>query len=230
MTPPIHLGIVRAAGAILSLCLLGACVTKREAKGNVRTSFGFDSSAWGGAAGGDDSDKIRTKFAESGWKVDETGQLRPTNEKNADLYKGKSVRRGRDFAKTDAKLGNREAKTKAFRTPEYLERQTFQTKAAKGADSLAREGAFDSHRATESGRAAKTAEKPGILAGLNPFRGETARESDQNYRTTANREGSRAQENAAVATGVRQSELGFYKDSVRTMDDVKRLLHPEAFD
>lgn len=217
--------------AILPLFLLGACATKREAKSDVRTSFGFDSKAWGSeTGGGDDSEKIRSKFAESGWKVDESGQLRPQNEKDADLYKGKTFGRGREFEKTDARLSKREVETEVFRTPEYLERQKYKTTAAKGVDGKVREGAFDDFRATESGRTAKTTEKPGILAGLNPFRSESARETGQSYRTTTNRQGTLAQENAVIPTGVSQSQMGFHKDSVTTMDDVKRLLHPEAFD
>lgn len=216
------------------VCLyLTSCATQREAKSAVRTRFGIDEKAWGGggAGGGDDSKEIRSRYAESGWGIDETGQIRPKNEKDANLYAGETVDKGRDFKKKGARLSKREVETELFRTPEYLERQQYRTEEARGIGA-AREGAFDDQRASETGRVSRSdGKEAGFLSGLNPFRSEAARESSHtSYRTSSHRQGTRAQENAAVATGVSQSELGFYKDTVRTMDDVKKLLNPEAFD
>lgn len=229
--PPVPSRAFRTAVAAGLAAALGACATQRKAKSDVRTSFGFDPGAWAGAAGGDDSDEIRSRFAESGWKVDETGQIRPEREEDANLYRGLAIDRGRDVKKKDARLTKREAEASAFRTPDYLERQQFRTKPAPGVDGLFRQGDFDGHRADESGRRAPATGKPGFLSGLNPFKSREARESGRAHPETGSyREATRAQENAAVATGVTQADLGFYKDSVRTMDDVKRLLNPEAFD
>ena len=48
------------------------------------------------------------------------------------------------------------------------------------------------------------------------------------YRTRPDPVGSRAE--SATATGVTQAQMGFRSDAVRDVDDVRRLLHPEAFD
>lgn len=220
---------VLALALLFPVLALSGCVTQRIEKSDVRSSFKLDSAVWGSKAGqgGDDSDKLRSKFADSGWVKNEDGEMVA---KNKDMYSGKDIGRGRNFERKDAYLSKREAETKYFKTPDYLERQQFATKSARDGDSAAREGAFDGNRAREAGQAADTDPKPGFLAGLNPFKTGRARESDDAFRTTLDREGTRGQENAADATGVRQSQLGFYTDTVDTMDDVKRLLHPEAFD
>lgn len=237
MTPRPHASspLPRASARLLTLLiaptlLLSACVTKREAKSNVRSRIGFDSEFLKSRGiAGDDSDKIRSKFADSGWTTDESGEMVP---RNSDLYRGKTVGRGRDFEKKDASLSKRDAEKKYFKTPEYLERQAYATRegAAREGGTSAREGAFDAHRAGESGREADRGEEPGFLAGLNPFKKSTASESGDSFSTSTNRQIARAQSSAPRPAGVRQAEMGFYTDSVNTMDDVKKLLQPEAFD
>ncbi|MCB1092858.1 MAG: hypothetical protein KDL87_15080, partial [Verrucomicrobiae bacterium] len=155
------LSLIVVAGA--GMLLLSSCATQREAKSNVRTTFGIDNSVWGGQGGGDDSDKIREKFT-SGWKVDETGQIRPSDDKKANLYEGQNVSKGREFSKKDARLAKKEVENKLFKTPEYLDRQQYKTKTAKDGNVSAREGAFDDHQASETGRTAHTPDDPGILA------------------------------------------------------------------
>ncbi|MCB1062355.1 MAG: hypothetical protein KDN20_05455 [Verrucomicrobiae bacterium] len=224
---------VRSSARLLLLLLpvlsLSACVTQRVEKSDVRSSFKLDSSVWGskGNKNGDDSDKLRSKFADSGWEKNAEGEMIA---KNKDMYSGKDIGRGRNFDKKDAYLSKREAEKKYFKTPEYLERQEFATKSARDGKVSAREGAFDGNRAREAGQSARTDAKPGFLASLNPFKTSTAREAGDTFRTNQDRIGTRAQENSATATGVRQAQMGFYTDTVDTMDDVKRLLHPEAFD
>ncbi|MCB1231435.1 MAG: hypothetical protein KDN19_14275 [Verrucomicrobiae bacterium] len=219
---------VPLAACLLTTATLSSCLTTREAKSNVRSRIGFDSEFLKKRGiEGDDSDKIRQKYADSGWKTDENGKMVP---RNSNLYEGEEYGRGRDFKKKEARLSKRETEKKYFKTPEYLERQEYATKSAREGDDNAREGLFDKNRAGEAGRTANTDPKPGFLEGLNPFKTSTARESGDTYRTTANREAAKAQSNAAYPRGTSQSEMGFYTDSVNTMDDVKKLLHPEAFD
>lgn len=213
------------------VCLVTAsCATKREAKSQVKTSFGFDGKTWGGQ-GGDDSDKIRSKFAQSGWKIDETGQIRPEREEDANLYSGQYVGKGRDFKKSDARLSKREARSKEYKKPEYLDRIGYQTKESRLTGDAARESDFAANRAGESGRTAHVPDgEPGILAGLNPFRSKTARESGRTYRTGSDRIGTKGRSESVTATGATQAQMGFRDQSVQSMDDVKKLLHPEAFD
>ena len=213
------------------VCLMAvSCTTKREARSQVKTSFGFDGKTWGGQ-GGDDSDKIRSKFAQSGWKIDETGQIRPERAEDANLYSGQYVGKGRDFKKSDANLSKREARTKEYKKPEYLDRIGYQTKENRLSGDLARESDFAANQAGEAGRAARTPDgEPGILAGLNPFRSKTARESGRTYRTGSDRIGTQARSESVTATGVTQAQMGFRDQSVQSVDDVKKLLHPEAFD
>lgn len=227
MTPRTH-AILLLLGLAPTI-LLSACVTQREAKGNVRTRIGFDSEFLKSrGVAGDDSDKIRKKFADSGWTTNEEGKMVA---RHSDLYRDKSVGRGRDIEKKDAALGGRDAEKKYFKTPEYLERQTYATRdGAREGGTSAREGAFDAQRAEESGREADRGSEPGFLSGLNPFKRTTASESGDPFRASTNRQVARAQSSAPRPSGVRQAEMGFYTDSVNTMDDVKKLLHPEAFD
>ncbi len=218
------------AAGLAAVALLGltSCLTTREAKSNVRTRIGFDNNFLKGrGVEADDSDKIRKKFADSGWTTDEDGKM---TARNPNLYEGEEVGRGRDFKKKNAHLSKRDAEKKYFDTPEYLERQQYATDEAREGGDSAREGLFDRNRPEESGRSANADSKPGFLAGLNPFKTSTARESGDTYRTSADREGTRAQADAVVPRGVSQGELGYYSDSINTMDDVKKLLHPEAFD
>lgn len=216
--------------ALAGLTLFGqtSCLTTREAKGNVRTKIGFDNEFLKSRnVDADDSDQIRKKFADSGWKTNEEGEMVPRNQ---DLYRGKKFGRGKDFEKKDARLAKRETEQKYFKTPEYLERQEFATKSAREGSNNAREGLFEKNRADESGRSANTDAKDGFLAGLNPFKTSSARESGESFNTSTNRQISRAQQNAAYPRGTSQAEMGFYTDSVNTLDDVKKLLNPEAFD
>jgi len=221
-------GIRLLASGCCCLLLLSSCLTVREELSDVRSSVkigrtGKDQQV--ADAGG--SDKLRKRFLYSGYEKGEDGQLRP---KDSNLFGDKKFGRGRDFDKKSSRMAKREVESKYFKTPEYVERQQYRTESAREADLAAREGAFDDNRAGEAGRVANTKAKSGFLASLNPFKTKGAKESNRVFRTRADRQAARAQKNTAKALGVSQSELGFYSDTVNTMDDVKRLLHPEAFD
>lgn len=218
----------RALVCLPALCLV-SCFTSREEVGEVRTSYSVNDSFWGASddtsKNADDSDEIRSRFADSGWTTGEDGEM---TAKHQDLYGENRVGRGRNpFGKEEAKLSQREAETSLFRTPEYLERQGYGVEESRfGKD----RGLFGADRARETGREADTAPKDGFLAGLNPFKTGTAREQGETFRTSEDRIASRARMGAAIPTSVSQGEMGYFTDSVATLDDVKKLLNPEKFD
>ncbi|MCB1235768.1 MAG: hypothetical protein KDM91_11930 [Verrucomicrobiae bacterium] len=225
-------GVARAVAGVLALAVFGlaSCETQREATSSVKSSYSFDGSFWGGQTK-DDRDKMKERFADSGWKVDEDGNIRPTKAENADLYrKNKFDPGGKDQEKREAKLSKRDTEKEYFKTPEYLKRQQYEKKSADNRWALgAREGEFDQNRAGESGADAAT--ESGRDAGIfGLFKTRETSDRGKSFATKNDRIGTRAQADAAVATGVSQGDVGFYRENVRTMDDVKKLLHPEAFD
>jgi hypothetical protein len=230
-----HAGHTSISRAVM-LCLvatislwLSACASKKNyvPLGEVESRFSFDEEFLKErGVDGDDSAEIQNKIANKGWEKDEDGKFVA---RNPDLYSDKEVGKGRDVKKKDMYLSKREAETKYYKKPEYLKRQEFATTSAREGGDSAREGLFDRNRANEAGRSASANAKPGFLAGLNPFKTGSARESGSSFSTSSDRIGTQGQRDSARATGVSQAELGYYTDSINTMDDVKKLLHPEAF-
>ena len=213
----------------LPALLLVSCFTTREEVSEVRTSFSVDDGYWGAdddtSKNADDSDQIRSRFADAGWKVSEDGEM---TARDSNLYREDRVERGKTpFGKDESRWSGKEAETKSYDTPEFLDRKLYSTNSAReGKD----RGLFGNDRAGETGRMANTDPKDGFLSGLNPFKTGSARESGDSFRTSEFRPGSRARSRAAIPTSVSQGELGYYSDSVTTLDDVKRMLNPEAFD
>jgi len=231
----------RAGLAILAMAGLSSCETTqdltkkfgvRQEKSSVRSSFGFDEEMWAGQGGGnkEDEKKMRSKWADAGWTLDDDGNIKGA--KNENLYSGESRDAKKRFGTKAARLGDREVTREVYRTPEYLERQEFRdSKKAREGALVSREANFDGNRAGEAGVAAReSGESPGFLQGLNPFRTKTARASNQRFQTSANREASRAQADAAVPNAGRMPRDGNMARSAMTMDDVKKMLAPESYD
>ena len=214
---------------------LSSCVTKREEMGAVRSSFGFDGALWGGQGGGSgkdsDTSELKSKWADAGWQLDEDGKIKSTRKKEP--FSGKSRYSDKQFGRKDAKLENREVAREVYSTPEYLDRQKFKGgKTAKESKLVSRESNFDANRAGEFGQTARESgdDSPGFLNGLNPFRTKSAREGGSTFKTKADRQGSRAQANAAVPLPGPLPRDGNMARSALTMDDVKKMLSPESFD
>ena len=228
-------GIFRYGRILIAISLAGilsSCLTKREEIGEVRTRMSFDPAFWGGKEGesANDEKEIRSKFADAGWKVDKDGNI--TGARNSDLFSNKRVDRGQSFDKREARINSRQAEKEVFQTPEYLERQKFRTKSADQGNLVARESNFDDNRAGESSREAResSGDSPGFLKRMNPFRKDPASESGKTFETSSDPEVARAQRGATVADGAEAPRDGDIQKAAMSVDDVRKLLHPEAFD
>ena len=87
--------------------------------------------------------------------------------------------------------------------------------------------------AGESGDAARESgeEAAGFFEMLNPFRKKaSARESGQNYNVRTSSQLTRSRDNVATPSPGSMPRDGDFGKAALTMDDVKKLLHPEAFD
>ena len=225
--------------ALALAALLSSCATKegfvkkfgkRKDLTPVRSSFGINT-APGTPGDLGDEDEIRSKFAESGWEKDKNGNI--TGAKRRNLFSDKNFNRGSDFDKKEAKIANKEVTREVFRTPEYLERQKFDTDSANEGTLAAREADFDNQRAGEFREEARESgsEATGFFEKLNPFRKKpSAREAGQAFKTPSGSRFARARENVAVPTAVSMPRDGDLNRAAMSMDDVKKLLHPEAFD
>lgn len=207
-----------ALGCVLSL-LLCQCETKRTIK-STRTSYDFKGKS---ASGGvDDSQAIRSKFAERGFTIGEDGSIiadRP------DLYSGDKARGlDKQIEQQQSRFANKTAATKEFPVPEYIKRQEYRgVSEARESSTLAREGNFASQRNAADGRLFST--KSEDSSTLNLFKTGTAREGSRAFDTKSDRSASQAFAQPAVAVGTSQA-AGYIDNSSLTIDDVKKLLSP----
>lgn len=221
MTPRHPLAAALAVAA--SASLLCQCETTRTVKSTRSTGFTFDDRMWGGQ-GQADTSGIRSKFAEKGYTIAEDGTIKADK---PDLYKEKTPR-GLDgaFQTKKAKLGKTEARTKAFRTPEYLKRQEFAGVAsARESGMAAREGNSTRSPDRAAGRLFdKKAKDSSALAsfGTSPYR-----ESGAVFETSAD---IAAPSVAAAprATGT-SFKAGYQDNASLSMDDVKKMLNPGTY-
>ena len=210
--------------AAVSSIFLASCDTYEELSG-VRTSYKIDESVWGSK---DDSGKIREKYAESGWKVDDEGNITPAREKNKEMFTDK------EFRGSDKKVGEKRARLSKKRIdgdavdmPEYMSRQKdFAKKESKVGEKRVRESLRDKFRLKDRDQVADTRGKS-WLEKLGLVDTDQARESGKKYKTSKNRELAKAWDNAMEPTPrERPTKGGFYRDSNMTIDDVKQLVSP----
>lgn len=206
--------------------LLCQCETTRTVK-STRSSFSFDDQMWGGQGGGD-SDKIRSKFAERGYSINEDGTIKANK---SDLYKGDKPR-GFDgeFGTKKAKFRKTEARTNAFKTPEYLKMQDYAgvTNARESGNS-AREN--DKQKSRNSAAGKLFASKTEKTSALTTFDTGAAAESGDSFATGGDRVGNRAIESAPIADGPSQTAAGagYTRNSSLTVDDVRKILSPGTY-
>ncbi len=220
----IHRHPLAAALAVAaSASLLCQCETTRTVKSTRSTGFTFDDRMWGGQ-GQSDSVGIRSKYAESGYSIAEDGTIKADK---PDLFKGKKPRGlDGDFQTKKARFAKTEARTKEFRTPEYLKRQEFAGVAsARESGTSAREG----NSARSPDRAAgklfeKKAKNSSALAGFDTF---AYRDADAVFETSAD---IAAPSVAAAprATGT-PFKAGYRDNAALSMDDVKKMLNPGTY-
>lgn len=152
-----------------------------------------------------------------------------------ELYADKSFRnsKGNDADLKNYRMGKKNMNMKEYRTPEYLTRQKDYRTKDSNIYKDARESDVDRFTSTDTTREARIRDsKPGFLDWLNPFsKKNDFQGSDKAFRTSDNRSGSRAIQNAPVPEPM--SEIGAgpqdQRDSSLSMDDVKKMINPEDY-
>lgn len=211
-----------ATAAVLLLC---QCETKRTYGEIRRGSVKFDQAMWGGQ-GDNDAGEIRSKFAEKGYSIGEDGSIVADN---ANLFAGEKAK-GLDskFGKKEAKFKNDVARTKEFRTPEYIKRQEFAgVETARESGFSAREGNSNSSQDKQAGKLFQRTNRQQSNQ-LASFETGTASGSDKRFSTSSDAMGSEAITTAPRPTGVRQA-AGYRANAGMTVDDVKKMLSPGVY-
>ena len=194
----------------------------------MRSSYSFDEGVWG-AKTKDDSKKIREKFA-SGFKTDESGNIIPTREKNNSMFSGDKFHGGdKKLEEKKARLSGKKISGKDIDMPEYLTRQKdFAASDARGGDKEARESMFSKFRLKDTDQKARTPGKS-WLEKLGVVKTGDARESGRKYKTSKNRELAKAGRESAKPNPRKMSPGGgFYRDSDLSIDDVRDLVSPDG--
>ena len=211
--------VVRCLGTAILSIVLCQCETERTVK-STRSSFSFDEAKWGGQ-GSSDGGELKSKFADKGYTIAEDGTIKADR---PNLYAGETLRDSDSrFGTREAKLGNREAKTKEFKTPEYLKRQEFAgVKTARDGNLAARESDTGETGDREAGKLFKSQSKTSTE--LAVFETSADREAEEEFQTKEDRKTGSAYTDAPRATGV--SRKAGYQDNISmTMDDVKKMLN-----
>jgi len=211
--------LITTAGSLAAVVFLCQCETERTVT-TRKSNVSFDQGIWGGqaaASGGEDTKRITQR----GYEIDESGNIIADK---PNLYADKTMR-GSDktFGKKQARFGNMEAKTKEFKTPEYLVRQDFKTGEAKESGSQAREGGS---RNRQAGKLFQTKSKASSDAGS--FETGTFDQSGEKYQTNADRVGSAGIASAPIADGSRRT-MGFQDNTSMSLDDVKKMVNPGTY-
>jgi hypothetical protein len=197
--------------------LLCQCKTQRTVLGTRSSSVSF--------AGGEktgDTKEIQKKWADKGYKIGEDGKI---NADNSDLYAGDSVRGvNKEFGKKAAKFKNSKARTKQFRTPEYIKRQEFNgVTNARESDSEARE----SNTANMAGKKL-FGSKTKATGDMSAYGTRRFDDSNKVFSASQNAAVNTALGNAPNATGS-PMQMGYRDNSAMSFDDVKKMLNPSSY-
>ena len=204
------------------VALLCQCEPVRTVK-STRSSISFDPAAWGGQAQ-NDSKEIRSKFAERGYTIAEDGTIVADK---PNLYRDKKTADKKGFQTQEARFEKRDAETKAFRTPEYLQRQEFQGVAtAREAGRAAREG--NSRQSPDSDSAKRFGTKTRGTGELGTYATSSYADGAAAYETGPDSAATAAVENAPRAKGTPR-KAGYQDNVALSMDDVKKMLNPGSY-
>ncbi len=221
--------VVRVAAlSLLAVVFLCQCETT-ETKTTTRSStYSFDQKMWGDQAEDAGTAKVRNKYTNHGFSIDEEGNFKANK---TDLYSDSNVKGSKKMFRTkDAKLKQAKFDSKTFKTPEYLKMQDFKgTKDARESGNLAREGDF---------------KKSGWRDGKKLFQSKTKDtnkyatfETGQNgigkkrFGTGNNLLGTTAVENSPEAVGTLKPTMNnqYKVNKKMTKDDVKKLINPGGY-
>ena len=210
---------VTTAASLAAVVLLCQCETERTVT-TRQSTVSFDQGMWGGQAAGSTSEDTK-KITQRGYEIDESGNIIADN---PNLYADQTVH-GADkkFGKKEARFGKMNAKTKEFKTPEYLVRQDFKTGEAKESGSSARESGS---RDRQAGKLFGTRSQASSEVGS--YETGTFGQSGEIYSTNPDRSGSAGIANAPIADGTRKT-MGFQDNVSMSVDDVKRMLNPGSY-
>lgn len=201
--------------------LLCQCETVRTVK-STRSSISFDPATWGGQAQ-NDSKEIRSKFAERGYTIAEDGTIVADK---PNLFRDKKDASKKGFQTQEARFEKRDAETKAFRTPEYLQRQEFQGVAtAREAGRAAREG--NSRQSSDSESSKRFGTKTRGTGELGTYATSSYADAASVYETSPD-SAAAAVENAPRAKGTPR-KAGYQDNVALSMDDVKKMLNPGSY-
>lgn len=212
-----------AAAVVLTGLFLSQCETVRTVKSTRKGSITFDEAKWGGQAN-NDSEAIRSKFAERGYKISEEGTIIADK---PDLYKDQKPRGfDGDFQTKKSRFQDMEARTKAFRTPEYLKRQEFAGVAsARESGMAAREG--NSKQSPNKAAGKLFDKKARSSTDLARFETSASRETGTVFETSPD-SAANAVIDAPRAVGTPRTS-GYQDNVAMSMDDVKKMLNPNAY-
>lgn len=214
-----HRQIFTTAGSLAAMVFLCQCETERTVT-TRKSTVSFDQGMWGGQAEGS-SGEDKKKITQRGYEIGPDGSIIADK---PNLYADKKVRGvDKQFGKKQARFKNMEAKTKEFKTPEYLVRQDFKTGEAREAGATAREGGS---RDRQAGKLFATKSK--TSSDVGSYETGNFRQSGNIFSTNADRIGSAGVAEAPIADGTRQT-MGFQDNASMSVDDVKKLLNPGSY-
>lgn len=206
----------------LAMIFLCQCETQRTYGLKHSTSYSIAGRTAGEA---DDSKKIRDKFVNHGFQVDENGHM---SAKRNNLYTDSADKLSAGkFQTKDAKLGKSDFNTKSFKTPEYLKMQDYNaTKTARESSNLAREGNFDKLKWNKGGKLFRNQSKSATEYAAYDT-GQYAREG-RKFSARDDNSVMKTMKKAPNARGTMNS-VGYRENSSLTLDDVKKMLSPNTY-
>lgn len=218
--------------AVFCALVFPACKTEQTVVTKSR-KYAIDQGAWEKNGDSDDSDVIREKFGTSykaAFGDDDDGDKAKLSSFAEKMFDD----RGRDIAGREFRGVREVGEAGEFKTPEYLKRQEFRNRKGEVRESgqEARYGQAAVDDIDESFRGGD--EEVTFWQKLNPFRkkrSKPAREAGQVYNAADYKPGNRAQAEARTPVPMASfgDGIGDYRDKSISMDDVRKLVSPEAF-
>jgi hypothetical protein len=218
--------------AVACALVLSACKTEQKITTKSR-KYAIDQGAWEKSGEKDDSEELREKFGTSyrdAFGDDEDGDKAKLSSLQGKMFND----RGRDISGREFRGVREVGESGNYKTPEYLKRQEFKNRKGevRDSDQEARYGQVAVSDIDQSFRGGE--EEVTFWQKLNPFRKKRstpAREASQVFSAADYKPGNRAQNEARTPVPMASfgSGIGDYRDRSISMDDVRKLVSPEAF-
>ncbi len=212
MVTSIH-RLTRFAAATLVLAFLCQCTTREVKTTRTRISF----------AGDGDESALRSRFAESGYKIGEDGQIQADN---PNLHAGKKPGglKG-EYESKQARLKKGGLATNKYKTPEYIKLQNHKgVKESRDGSLVAREGGSDQSR--QAGKLFKSRSR--ATGDYAEYDTGTYDDSGRLFDTGQNEKLTGAFAKPARAEG-RESQIGYRDNAALSMNDVKKMVSPGVY-